>query len=203
MHDDLQVRKPAGWLVQEYGFFIPDHEGLIVPLPFILCMSTFLLPIPVPCFADADIYIHQRIRRKNMKENSKSLNRKIATAAICLAAIAAVLLLVWRIASPQSVAGGKQITVQVIHGDGSSKDFTLDTQEEYLGPVLVAEGVVEDNQSAYGLYILTADGETADESAQEWWKITKNGGQLNTGADSTPIADGEHYELTLTVGYDG
>ncbi len=138
-----------------------------------------------------------------MTKNSKDLNKKIAVAAICLAAAAAILLLVWRIASPQGIAGSKQITVQVIHGDSSSKDFTLNTQEEYLGPALVAEGVVEDNQSSYGLYILTADGETADESAQEWWKITKDGEQLNTGADSTPIADGEHYELTLTTGYDG
>ena len=47
------------------------------------------------------------------------------------------------------------------------------------------------------------DGETADESKQEWWKLTKEGEMVNTGADVTPIADGEHYELTLTVGYDG
>ena len=61
---------------------------------------------------------------------------------------------------------------------------------------------MEDNQSAYGLYILTADGETADEDNQEWWCITQGGEQLNTGADQTPIADGDRFELTLTVGYD-
>ena len=42
------------------------------------------------------------------------------------------------------------------------------------------------------------DGVTADAEKQEWWCITKNGEQLNTGADQTPIADGEHYELTLS-----
>lgn len=104
---------------------------------------------------------------------------------------------------PQSAAGGKTVTVQVVHEDGSSRDFTLNTDEEFLGAALIADGVVEDNQSAYGLYILTADGETADESKQEWWKLTKEGEMVNTGADVTPIADGEHYELTLTVGYDG
>lgn len=138
-----------------------------------------------------------------MKEKFQGSNRKILIAAVCLAAAAAVLLLVWRGVSPKGAAGGKQLTVQVVHGDGSSKDFTLNTQEEYLGPVLVAGGVVEDNRSAYGLYILTADGETADEANQEWWQITKGGGKLNTGADATPIADREHYELTLTVGYEG
>lgn len=136
-----------------------------------------------------------------MKE--KFQNKKILIAVICLAAAAAVLFLVWRMASPQGTAGGKQLTVQVVHADGASKDFPLHTEEEYLGLVLVAEGIVEDNQSTYGLYILTADGETANEANQEWWKITKNGEQVNTGADTTPVADGDHYELTLTVGYDG
>lgn len=140
-----------------------------------------------------------------MKENSQGLNmnKKVLIAAVCLVVAAAALFLVWRVASPKGVVGDKQLTVQVIHGDGSGKDFHLDTDEEYLGAALVAGGVVEDNQSTYGLYILTADGETVDEENQEWWQITKNGEELTTGADSTPIADGEHYELTLTVGYDG
>lgn len=138
-----------------------------------------------------------------MKEKTSGANKKTWIALICLVAAAGALFLLWRIAAPQGTAGDKQITVQVVHGDGSDKEFQLETQEEYLGPVLVAEGIVEDNQSAYGLYILTADGETADEGKQQWWQLTQNGEKLTTGADSTPIADGGHYELTLTVGYDG
>lgn len=134
---------------------------------------------------------------------AKGGNRTVVIAAIVLAIVVAALLLVWRTMGPQSAAGGKTVTVQVVHEDGSSRDFTLNTDEEFLGAALFADGVVEDNQSAYGLYILTADGETADESKQEWWKLTKEGEMVNTGADVTPIADGEHYELTLTVGYDG
>lgn len=137
-----------------------------------------------------------------MSKEGKGINKGII-AAVCLVAVAVVLLLVWNALSPKSVAGDKHLTVQVVHKDGSAKDFSLDTDQEYLGPALVEGGVVEDNQGAYGLYILTAGGETADESAQEWWNITRGGESLTTGADSTPIADGEHYELTLTVGYDG
>lgn len=139
-----------------------------------------------------------------MSEEKRSKGSRAAIlAAICLAAAAAVLLLVWRLAAPGGSAGDKLVTVEVVHGDGSSRSFELSTGEEYLGPALVAGGVVEDNQSAYGLYILTADGETADEAAQEWWKLTRGGEMVNTGADATPIADGERYELRLTVGYDG
>lgn len=137
-----------------------------------------------------------------MKE-TKGSNKKLILGAVCLLLAIGALFFVWQALSPKGTAGEKQITVEVVHGDGSSKDFTLTTEEQNLGPALVAEGIVEDNQGAYGLYILTADGETADESKQEWWQITKKGEKLTTGADSTPIADGEHYELTLTVGYDG
>ncbi len=138
-----------------------------------------------------------------MKEKFQSANKRVLLAAVCLALLAAALFAVWRAAAPKGAAGEKQITVQVVHGDGGSRDFTLNTEEAYLGPALVAGGVVEDNQSIYGLYILTADGETADEGKQEWWQVTRGGEKLNTGADATPIADGERYELTLTVGYDG
>ena len=32
--------------------------------------------------------------------------------------------------------------------------------------------------------------------------VTKGGETVMLGADQQPIADGEHYELTFTVGYD-
>lgn len=129
--------------------------------------------------------------------------KKTLLAALALVVVAAGLLLVWRMTAPTGEAGRKTVTVQVVHSDGASRDFTLETEEACLGPALIAGGVVEDNQGPYGLYILTADGETAEESAQEWWKLTKGGEMVNTGVDATPIADGDAFELTLMVGYDG
>ena len=139
-----------------------------------------------------------------MNEEKKAApNRKLIIGVVCVALLAVVMFVVWRLNGPQTqaVAGAKGITVQVAHKDGSSKDFDLHTDQEFLGRALVEGNVVEDNQSAYGLYILTADGETADADSQEWWQITKSGEYLMTGADETPIADGDHYELTLTVGW--
>lgn len=128
--------------------------------------------------------------------------KKILLAVVALAVVAAALVLVWRLTAPTGETGAKTVTVQVIHSDGTSRDFTVETEEAYLGPVLVSEGVVVDNQGPYGLYFFTADGETADEGAQEWWKLTKDGEMVNTSADATPIADGDHFELTFMVGYD-
>ena len=139
-----------------------------------------------------------------MNEEKKAApNKKLIIGVVCVALLAVVMFAVWRFAGPQNqtVAGAKALTVQVVHKDGSSKDFELHTDQEFLGRALVEGSVVEDNQSAYGLYILTAAGETADEANQEWWQITRSGEYLMTGADETPIADGEHYELTLIVGW--
>ena len=133
----------------------------------------------------------------------KKETKKALLALAVLVIVAGVLLAAYRTLTPKGTAGDKTITVQVVHGDGSTRDFTLDTAEAYLGPALVEGNVVVDNQGAYGLYILTVDGETADEGNQEWWKVTKGGERVDTGADTTPIADGDRFELTLTVGYDG
>lgn len=140
---------------------------------------------------------------REMSEQKKTSDKKVIIGVACVVLLAAGMFLVWKLNGPQTqaVAGAKAITVQVVHKDGSSKDFELHTNQEFLGRALVEDEIVEDNQSAYGLYILTVDGETADEGNQEWWQVTRSGEYLVTGADETPIADGEHYELTLTVGW--
>ena len=134
-----------------------------------------------------------------MMSEQKRNYGKIVTAAVCLAAAAAVLLLVWRLASPGGMAGEKRITVEVVHGDESAREFTYHTDLEYLGELLLAEKLVEGEESAFGLFITTVDGETAQDSLHQWWCITKGGDQVDTGADSTPIADGDHFELTLST----
>ena len=102
---------------------------------------------------------------------------------------------------PGTTEGAKAIDVVVVHGDGSEDTFQYQTDAEYLGDVLTENGLVEGTESSYGLFITTVDGETADDSLQQWWCITREGEMLSTGADQTPIADGEQYELTLTEGY--
>ena len=47
----------------------------------------------------------------------------------------------------------------------------------------------------------TVDGETADESKQEWWGYDINGVQAEYGVDSQPIADGDVILFTLHVGW--
>ena len=62
-------------------------------------------------------------------------------------------------------------------------------------------GLIAGEESSYGLYVETVDGETADEGNQEWWCLTKGGEMWNYGVDDTQIEDGDAFEFTLTVGY--
>ena len=110
--------------------------------------------------------------------------------------------LIWQFTRPVPVAGAKTVTLDVVHGDGSVATFTLHTDAETLRAALgEVEGLIAGDDGAYGLMVTTVDGETADWSRdQSWWCLTKDGVQLDTGVDSTLIADGEHYEFTYTVG---
>ena len=123
--------------------------------------------------------------------------KKVWLPAAALAVAALLLLGIWYVNRPQGQPGDKTITVEVVHADETSREFTYQTSEEFLGPVLIGEGLVQGEEGAYGLFITTVDGETAE--GNQWWCITQDGQMVETGADTTPIADGDHFELTMSV----
>ncbi len=102
---------------------------------------------------------------------------------------------------PQTQAGDKEITLVVVHADESHKEFEIHTNEEYLQGALQQEQLIDGTEGDYGLYVLTVDGETVDETKQQWWCLTKNGEAHTLGVGETPIADGEQYEFTFTTGW--
>ena len=131
----------------------------------------------------------------------KKSNKKALIALIVVVIVAAVLLCVYLVTRDKPVAGMKEISVQIVYDD-VDKTVEISTDAEFLRGALEQEELVAGTESEYGLYITSVDGRAADESAQEWWCITKNGGeQVNTGVDSTVIEDGDKFELTLTVGW--
>ena len=102
---------------------------------------------------------------------------------------------------PAPEAAGKKITVTVIHGDGTSKDFEYETTAETLGDVLRDEKLAEGQKSETGLFVTKVDGEEADDSQQQWWKVSVNGEMAEKGVDETPVNDGDTFELALTTGW--
>ena len=128
-------------------------------------------------------------------------NQKVLIAAAALIMLIAVLAGVYFTARPATVAGAKAITVTVVHADGSAKEFRYHTDEEYLGPVLLTEGLVEGEEGPYGLTINTVDGEKADwNENQSYWALYVGEDYAATGADSTPVKDGDTFKLVYTIG---
>ena len=122
----------------------------------------------------------------------------LGTALVVLLALCTTLYFVFK---PEGTAGAKDIVVEVVYEDETSKSFDISTDHEFLRGALEEIELVEGTESEYGLYILTVDGVTADEAAQQWWCVTKAGEAVTTGVDTTPILDGDTYELTLTTGW--
>ena len=128
-------------------------------------------------------------------------NTKIIIAAIAVIVAAALFLGIYLLTRPETAAGDKHITVQVVHGDGSEKSFAYDTDAEYLGQVLLAEGLIAGDEGEYGLYITSVDGEEAIyETDGSYWALYEGEDYAQQGADQTPIQDGGDYSLVYTVG---
>lgn len=128
-------------------------------------------------------------------------NKKMLIAVVALVALIAVFAGVFLASRPATTEGGKTISVTVIHKDGSEKVFTCSTEEEYLGPVLLAEGIVEGQIAEYGLVISAVDGETADwNTDQSYWALYIGEEYATTGADGIVLTDGGLYKLVYTIG---
>ncbi len=128
-------------------------------------------------------------------------NKKLILAAVALVAVIGIMAGLWLATRQQTQAGGKNITVTVVHGDGASKDFTYSTDAEFLGDVIQAEGLVQGVQGPYGLEMFTVDGETASwEENQSYWSLYIGEEYATTGADGVVLTDGGVYKLVYTIG---
>lgn len=96
--------------------------------------------------------------------------------------------------------GKTTVKVEVKAGD-KAITVTVHTDADNLGKALTDNKLVSGEDGEYGLYIKVVNGIKADyDTDKAYWAISKDGEMTPTGADSTKIADGEHYELTYTKG---
>lgn len=131
-----------------------------------------------------------------MKEKKKVIVAVVALiAAVCVFAG-----VYYAFGRPETSAGSKTVTIEVAAPDYSNT-HKIKTDAEFLGDALKEEGIIEGEESQYGLFITSVDSIKADDSKQQWWCITKGGAGVMTGVDVTPIADGDTFELTLKEGY--
>lgn len=148
------------------------------------------------------------------KTSSKKLIVILACVLVVLVAAASIGYTVWKnnltpdpsgssnLSTSSAVSGEtkgeKHITVEVVVGENITK-FELDTDAEFLRGALEEENLIKGSESDYGLFVTEVNGVAADDSLRQWWCFTKGGETLMTGVDSTPVADGDTFEITLST----
>lgn len=94
--------------------------------------------------------------------------------------------------------GEKTIALEVV-AEERSVTFTINTNSKTLGEALVENNLIQGENGAYGMYVKSVNGITADYDVnQSFWSLCKNGESAQTGVDGVEIFDGEHYELIYT-----
>ena len=128
-------------------------------------------------------------------------NKKLIIAAVVIVLLIAVMAAVYVSTRPETAEGEKSFTVEVVHGDGTKKTFTYQTDAEYLGEVLLGEGLIQGDANQFGLYINTVDGEDAIfETDGAYWALYEGEDYAQQGIDETPILDGSVFSLVYTIG---
>lgn len=116
-----------------------------------------------------------------------------------LVALAIIMAGIYATTRPDTSAGDKTITVEVVYADETSNTFTYETDAAYLGEVLLENDLVEGEEGPYGLYITVVDGEEAVyEETGTYWALYEGDAYAQQSADQTPIEDGDVFALVNT-----
>jgi len=132
---------------------------------------------------------------------TNSCRNKIVSISVIFALIAAMALSFAGCAQePTSDAETVTITVEIVDKDGISTEYNITTDTGTLWGALQQEKLAEGDEGPYGVMIHTVGGVRADFTLDgAYWALYKDGEYLMSGAESTPIAEGEHYELVYTL----
>lgn len=127
-------------------------------------------------------------------------NKKTLVTILVLILVIGALLAVYFVTRPETTAGMKTFTLTVTHGDGTTKEFQYKSDLEFVGEVLLAEGIVTGSEGPYGLFIESVDGEKAVyEENGAFWSFYIGEEQALQGVDQTPVEDNGVYQLIYTI----
>ena len=94
--------------------------------------------------------------------------------------------------------GETAFTFIVTLDDGSSTYYNVHTDETTVGAALLGVGLIEGDESEYGLYVKTVDGVTKDyDTDGQYWSFYIDGEYAMSGVDSTDIVAGSSYEFRV------
>ena len=90
--------------------------------------------------------------------------------------------------------GASAFTFEVTNAEGTTKSFTVHTDETVVGKALLDAGLIAGEDSDYGLYVKTVMGITLDYDADgKYWAFYVDGAYATSGVDQTELTAGSTY----------
>lgn len=94
--------------------------------------------------------------------------------------------------------GSTVFTFTVTDGEGTETAFEIHTDKTTVGEALLELELIDGEDGAYGLYVKTVNGITADYDADgTYWAFYINGEMAMTGVDSTDVEEGAAYAFKV------
>ena len=94
--------------------------------------------------------------------------------------------------------GSTEFSLTVTDKEGSDTRFEIHTDKETVGDALLELGLIDGDESEYGLYVKTVNGITVDyDTDGAYWAFYINGEYASSGVDSTMITEGESYSFKV------
>lgn len=133
----------------------------------------------------------------------KLKHNKAAAWVLSLVLIVAMALSMTACGTPDDQTGADQqqeqpaavnFTVEVTDKDGNTETFAYTTDKATVGEALLAEGLIQGEDSQYGLYITEVNGITANYNVDgTFWAFYINGELAATGVDGAEVEEGAVY----------
>lgn len=97
--------------------------------------------------------------------------------------------------------GQSKFTFEVVDEDGKTTVFEVKTDKETVGEALTSLNIISGEQGAYGLYVKTVNGITADyDTNGRYWAFYIDGQYAFSGVDSTEINESSVYSFKVEKG---
>ena len=95
--------------------------------------------------------------------------------------------------------GMKAPTFTLTDKDGKSSDFLVSTDKKTVGEALLEVGLIEGEESQYGLFVKKVNGIVADYDVDKtYWSFVVDGEYATSGADQTTIEAEKTYEFKVS-----
>ena len=124
-------------------------------------------------------------------------NKKIVFAVVALVLVVAAMAGIYLSTRPEAEAGTKNVTVVIVHKDGTQKELPFTTDHENLAALLLEKELVTGYESEeYGFTIESVDGVTADWAVDgAYWALYEGEEYATASAAGILLTDGGVYKL--------